>query len=333
MFVYRSTVIAVIFFLMFLSAGCIRKADDDSPALTGKYLGQTFPQQTIKVFAPDFVSTRFSERDAAFSPDGNEFYFTLSARPMNAIIWTKLENGQWTHPEVASFSGKYSDLEPAFSHDGRRLYFVSNRPLSDSGEPKDYDIWYVEREGAGWGRPVNLGAPVNTEKDEFYPSLAVNGNIYFTAEYEKSEDIYRSRLVDGLYQIPEKMSQAVNRDDTYEFNAFVAPDESYIIFTSYGRDDDMGGGDLYISFQTDAEIWNDAINLGSDINSPVLDYCPYVTPDGMYFFFTSRRGGLSAHHETPLSYSRITEFMDRIENGQDNIYWIDIKAIRAFAKK
>ncbi|WP_321538323.1 hypothetical protein [Flavobacterium piscinae] len=46
---------------------------------------------------------------------------------------------------MVSFTGKYKDLEPFLSTDGLKLYFASNRPLTESGEPKDFDIWYVER--------------------------------------------------------------------------------------------------------------------------------------------------------------------------------------------
>ena len=32
--------------------------------------------------------------------------------------------------------------------DGKRLYFTSNRPLTDTGkEAKDFDIWYIEKTG------------------------------------------------------------------------------------------------------------------------------------------------------------------------------------------
>jgi len=332
LFIIKSAKLGISIFILLFSAGCIKKIDDTAPKLAGKYLGQTEPQQTIQIFAPGLVSTRFNERDAAFSPDGNEFYFTLSARPINAMVCLKQENGRWTLPEVASFSGNYSDLEPAFSPDGNRLYFVSNRPTGDSGEPKDYDIWYVEKEETGWSRPVNLGAPINTDKDEFYPSLTADGTIYFTAEYEKTEDIYRSRLIDGQYQPPEKLNDSINNGDTYEFNAFIAPDESYIIFTSYGRDDDMGGGDLYVSFKSDNDTWTKAVNMGEAINSPTLDYCPYVSPDGRFFFFTSSRSQLSAYSSARRKYNGIIETLDGIVNGQANIYWVESRVISDLKK-
>jgi len=315
-----------------LFCGC-GGGDDPAPTATvSKFPAQPEPGDIPQLLAPGIVSTRYKERDAAVSPDGREFYFTMSTGFGYAIVFTKERDGKLTPPEVASFSGKYSDLEPAFSPDGKRLYFVSNRPLEEPGEPKDHDIWYVEREGAGWGTPVNIGEPINSDKNEYYPSIAKSGAIYYTAPYEGAEDIFRSRLIDGEYQPPERLSEAVN-SEKYEFNAFIDPDEHYIIFTSYGRDDDLGGGDLYISFRSDDDTWSDAAHMGDMVNSPALDYCPCVTADGQYLFYTSKKSKLGLYPDQPLSYKQIIESLDNIENGQDNIYWVNTGTIEAFKKK
>ena len=117
---------------------------------------------------------------------------------MSVILYSQKINGKWTTPEVASFSGLYSDLEPAFSPDGSKLYFVSNRPLQQQGEKKDYDTWYVKKEKGQWQNPINPGSPVNSEQDEFYPSVTKNGNIYFTRAADgREEDIFLCRFTDG----------------------------------------------------------------------------------------------------------------------------------------
>ena len=102
----------------------------------------------------------------------------------------------WTPVEVVSFSGQYRDIEPSFSPDGKALYFASNRPLDNlTAAPKDYDIWKVERKknSSKWSAPINMAAPVNSEKDEFFPSVTNAKNLYFTATLETTkgrEDIY-----------------------------------------------------------------------------------------------------------------------------------------------
>lgn len=278
------------------------------------------------LFEPGLISTKYPNRDIAISADGSEIYYTLQSykREVSVIMQLTKSNGKWSKPQVAAFSGQHGDLEPAFSPDGKRLYFVSNRS-ADGGTKKDYDIWYVDKKDGKWGEAQNIGLPVNTEMNEFYPSVTNKGDLYFTAEYKDNkgkEDIYVSRLVDGKYTKPESISEAVN-SETYEFNAFVAPDESYILFTSYGRPDDMGGGDLYISIKDDQDKWSPARRLSNTVNSTALDYCPFVSPDGKYFYFTSNRNNIKQADD----YQTIINMMESIENGFDNVYRISWESI------
>src|SRR5205085_478096 len=154
----------------------------------------------------------------------------------STILVRKKKGNNWSSPEVASFSGMFSDLEPAFNHDGSKLFFCSNRPTTGD-QKKDYDIWVMDKSGSGWSTPRNLGPAINTSADEYYPSVGITGNLYFTAEYTDKavgkEDIYVSKWVDGAYQASVALDTAVN-SKVFEFNAFVSPDEKFIIFTSYG---------------------------------------------------------------------------------------------------
>jgi len=60
----------------------------------------------------------------------------------------KKNQGKWSQPELLSFCDEYMYLEPFLSYDGKRLYFVSDRPIIDSVKvKKDFDIWYVKRNG------------------------------------------------------------------------------------------------------------------------------------------------------------------------------------------
>jgi Tol biopolymer transport system component len=277
-----------------------------------------------------FISTSMNERDFSLSPDGNEIYFTVSSpkSTFQTIVFCKrVKPGQWTKPEVVSFAGQFSDLEPALSVDGKTLYFASNRPLTGT-TPKDFDLWKVQRDGESWGIPENLGSNINTESDEFYPSITKSGNLYFTAQYKNGigrEDIYVSSPANGSYQKPSVLDSAVNTK-AYEFNAFVSPDEKFILFTSYGKDD-TGGGDLYISVKDEGNKWKPAVNL-RELNSPQLDYCPAVSPDGKILFFTSERHQLPKQFlNTKATYSAVQSLSTNSLNGTGNIYWVDFSEV------
>jgi Tol biopolymer transport system component len=283
--------------------------------------GITCAQHPV-IFMEGHVSTSLNERDMAISPDGTEMYYTSQTNRniLSTILRCKRSGNQWSSPEVASFSGVFNDLEPTFSPDGTKLFFCSNRPLSGE-KTKDYDIWVMDRTTNGWSAPRNLGAPINTHANEFYPSVALNGNLYFTAEKETAvgrEDIFVSRMVNGSYTAPIPLDTAVN-SKLWEFNAFIAPDESYIVFTSYGRKDDAGGGDLYMSIKQNGK-WQPAINLKT-INSDAIDYCPFVYKNTLYF--TSGRHGITATRQKRMNYEALMKWYDQPLNGSENIYSVN----------
>ncbi len=114
----------------------------------------------------------------------------------------------------------YSDADPFITPDGTHLYFISNRPVLGKGKP-DLDIWMVEKTNSGWTEPKILGAPINSPGNEWYPTIAANGTMYFRSDREggkRRTDIYRSRLVDGKYLEPE------NLGDTDRCNLPVPPE-------------------------------------------------------------------------------------------------------------
>ena len=317
-------------FIIISIPGCLKQNEyNELKEIKGEYVGQQKPGAFPQIFAPGFISTNLGERDATLTPDGKEFYYSLWTGSVGIILVTKETENGWSDPEIVSFSLNYSNIEPIITKDGKKLFFSSNRPIEKKGDVKDYDIWYVTRSDSEWREPINVGTPVNSKANEFYPSVADNGNIYFTAQTDKSlgsEDIWVSKFEDGIYIEPENLGENVN-SRTDEFNAFVAPDESYIIFSNWGRKDDMGGGDLYISFKDENGNWLPSKNLGENINSPQLDFCPYITRDGKYFFFTSRRPNKNLIDNNHESYSSLKQLLNSPMNGNNDIYWMSSSPI------
>jgi WD40-like Beta Propeller Repeat len=294
---------------------------------SNSYFNQPTPDSIPILFAPNEISDELGNRDMAISPAGDEIFYTNQYRGgvFSTIMYSKRTNGKWSKPEVASFCSRFNDLEPAFSPDGNKLYFASSRPLSGDAH-KDYDIWYATKEKGIWGNPKNLGAPVNTEKDEFYPSLARTGNIYFTREMAgQGEDIVVCKINGQGYDSATSLP-SVNSPGG-EFNAFVDPDEQYIIFTGYKRKGNIGTGDLYISRRNEKGGWEDAVNLGSKINTGGITYCPYVSPDKKYFFFTSSKGIFKTPFSQKQNIGQLKRLVNSPLNGWDNIYWMKADAL------
>lgn len=281
---------------------------DDWPEVTGPYLGQEPPGMRAEIFAPGVISTARSEINSAFTPDQDEFYYTVwTEETGTSIMVTRLVDGRWTAPEAASFSNHPTDVDPAVSPDGKKVFFCARRPRPEGEETGEegFGIWFADRTEPGWGEEEYLGEVVNSGKSQAYPIVTRDGTLYFQAVREGGygkADIYRSRLVDGIYRTPENLGPVINSEH-YEGDVYVAPDESYLIVSIYGRADSLGEGDLYISFRGPDDSWSPLRNMGNAVNSNKRDFCPMVTPDGKYLFLSSKR------------------------EGEGDVFWIDAKVI------
>ena len=281
-----------------------------------------------RMFAPGVVSTTDDEFGGAFTSDGRTVYFdrTVLRHYLYVICESRWEDGKWSRPRVAPFSGLYRDSDPVISPDGSSLYFVSDRPVD--GRPKsDFDVWRVRRTKAGWSEPERLPEPVNGDSGEYFASEASNGNLYFSSDRAGGKgglDIYRSRLVDGRYSEPENLGGAVNTP-AWELDCLISPDESFLIIGAIGRPDSFGNYDLYVSYNRDGQ-WTPAEHLGPRINTAAREYSPRLSPDGRYLFFTSEKDFATAPLARPLRYDEFERGLKSLENGSGNIYQIDLRA-------
>ncbi|TXN37255.1 exo-alpha-sialidase [Flagellimonas hymeniacidonis] len=283
---------------------------------------------TLELFGDGIISTGLNERDLAISPDKKELYYTLGTPNdgKRAIIKMIKTNQGWGQQEIASFSGKHNDIEPFISPDGSKFFFCSDRPMDTDSTRSDYNIWVMNKSVDGWGQPSPLNEKINTTGNEFYPSVSKNGNLYFTASKPKSpgrEDIYISKYIDGEYLDPIPLDTTVN-SKTFEFNAFVSPNEDILIFSSYGRADDLGGGDLYMSIGDSLGNWQKARNLGLLVNSEGLDFCPFIDFENETFYFTSNR---LAKEFVINDFNAYQETLKQPKNGAGDIYRINLEKV------
>ena len=295
----------------------------------------TKPISEPTVFAPGVISTGDYEAVPQFSPDGKTFYFAKGTPDFNfwTIVFSRFENGKWTEPQVAPFSGQYSDADEFITANDKRMFFISRRPVSSEISPNaagKYDIWLMDRIANGdWGEPQNLGAPVNSEGSEFFPTLTKDGTLYFGSGRKGGKggiDLYRSRFVNGKYQEPENLGEAINTTFD-EFEPYIAPDESFLIFMAAGRPDGLGGFDLYISYHRDGK-WTQAQNLGAPINSAADELSPKITPDGKYFFWASTRSAIDKPKTRTWNLQELSSGYHSLQNGLGDIYYIDVSALK-----
>lgn len=288
-------------------------------------------QEVAEVLPFDKILNQFlNVRDMTISQNGTEAYFTIQSpnQDISQIAYLKKKGSKWSKPMLLPFCDEFLYMEPFLTDNEQKLFFVSDRPLSDTTKQnKDFDIWYVERsnEKAAWSKPINLGKPVNTALNEFYPTLSANNNLYFTMESPNGlgkDDIYYSQWDGKKYSVPTMLDENINSSG-YEFNAFVTKQENVLLFTKYQSKDGLGSGDLYISRKGKDGKWQPATNLGSPINTKYMEYCPFYDEATQTLYFTSRRNSIQ-----PKKFKNITAFQQYLiegENGLSKLYKTKLK--------
>ncbi len=264
----------------------------------------------------------------AFSPDEREVLFCRANDDFSAydiFATTRDSGGAWRAPWKPPFAKTGSNADPHIAPDGRTVFFVSNRPgPGQDGSQATYDIWYAVREPGGeWGEARLLPPPVSMPGvDEFSPSVAANGDLYFGSERPGGGggfDLWVSRRMDGVYQTPQNLGDPVNTAGN-EVEPWIAPDQSYLIFSGNRRADSLGRYDLYVSRRAHG-TWQRPERLGHGVNTAASDFNESVSPDGRWLYFSSTRphaGPLGERFDVPSDDRNITGIGD----GKGDMYRI-----------
>ncbi len=278
------------------------------PVLKGDYLGQPLPGNTPVVFARGIVSSNHLEHSAPrFSPDGSEVFWELVRLPIVEGVSGKMiltmhrtVNG-WSKPtETKHF--------PVFTSDGKRYYFSAlPKPQKNTANIED------QSDHEKQANYIYLLAQYPELKYTRGLSIANNRSIYFMSHLEgpmNGYGIFRAEFINGEYAKPEPLPSSINKADFLNWTPFIAPDESYLLFSSNRKDPDNDGGDLYISHRLTDGSWTNPVNLGEVVNSPEQERFPMLSPDGKYLFFT--RPTLKYHQD---------------------VFWVDAKIIKELRNK
>ncbi len=287
-----------------------------------------------QLFAPGVISGAADDMSPAFTPDGKTVLFTRGNASGSMILVSHLKSGEWSAPVIAPFSGKWSDLEPAMAPDGSFLVFASNRPTDGGMKPIDgsYDgkvfpamggnLWRVDRQGTGWGEPRRLPNTINADTGTFSPSVASDGSIYFMrpAKANGHFALFRSHYRGGIYEPAEPVG--VGDDTTEDVDPAVAPDESFIVYSSnhpYRRDQKR----LRIAFRENGR-WSTSIDLGDEVNEEGSNIEARLGSDHTTLYF-------STNTVPPLSLPRsqdqaqgTLEQMQIWADGRENIWYVSL---------
>ncbi len=296
-----------------------------------------------EIFAPGVISGPANDGAPTFTPDGRTLYFARAGASWGFILESHQSRGRWTAPSIAPFSGQWADLQPALAPDGSRLIFASSRPASlgtgagAAAPAPAAALWQVVRVGRGWSAPVRLPAAVNISPRIFKPSLAADGTLYFMAktDADKTWRLYRAPYRNGTYDHAEPLPFS---DGTHtDVDPEVAPDESFLIFSSAGRATaDDAHEHLYITFKTDG-AWGPITPVryaGDRPKGGADDGEAHLGRDNRTLYFTSSRAVPIDPHRTRAQAAKDFARLNAWDNSNNNVWslslapWLDAAKAR-----
>jgi hypothetical protein len=254
-----------------------------------------------ELFAPGIASTGFSDVRLTLSPDGRTALWFSRNRPGGPggyDIWlSRRVDGKWTAAEPAPFDSVARDFDPAFSADGRYVYFCSDRPGGMGGD----DLWRARVTATGFGEPDNLGASVNTPRNEWAPMLAPDGRtLLFASDGHAGAgrmDLFTSRQVSGVFGAARPLPGAINTGED-EFDATFLADGRSVVF-SRARDIKVDDVRLFHSAPRGGRYGAGEL-LPTQVNTPDSDtYAPMLD--------WSRRHSLTFTTRRPAGSTRAVE--------------------------
>lgn len=242
------------------------------------------------------VCTVYDEYTANLSPD-NEFLYFIRKVPDSRSkvgyreIFTESGNNNWNFDKGEElpppFNMANNNGAASITADNKTMYFV----VCQNNEYKACDIWYSERQPAGWTNMTPVAGKLNigTEWDS-QPSISFDGKeMIFVSDRAGGyggSDLYISRkMPDGTWSAGQNLGPVINSDKN-ELTPFLHSDSKTLYFSSKGHSS-LGGYDIFYSRQGADGAWSKPKNIGSPINTENDEISFFVSLDGKRGFFSS----------------------------------------------
>jgi hypothetical protein len=201
------------------------------------------------------LSSPHHEASAHFSSNAREVFFTTNSpggsqknKKSASLLRLQIRHAQlltggrgWSEPMSLPFNSQdYSVMHPCLSADGNRLYFASDKEGGYGG----LDLYYSERTGPDWGRPVNLGPRVNTPGSEAFPYVDSDGVLYFSSDGWPGLGGLDIFIFDGKGEAPYNPGYPVN--SSADDFGFIWQEKGLCGYFSSDRPGGAGKDDIYV---------------------------------------------------------------------------------------
>lgn len=210
----------------------------------------------------------------------------------NAIELTK-DTAQVTIVNMGdSINSVYPDYSPTITADESIIIFTSRRPGSTGGDKSEADQFYediyysIKKRDGTWSSPKSISENINTVGSEANIGLSPDGQRLFLYKDNNGGDIYYSDLEGDRWNFPIALNSNINTK-YWETHATVSSDGNTLYFVS-DKPGGLGGRDIYRCVKLPNGQWSLPLNLGPTINTPYDEDAPFIHPDGVTMYFSSK---------------------------------------------
>jgi len=191
---------------------------------------------------------------------------------------------------------EFDEHSPVFSADEQVLIFTSKRkseihPARTEDGQYYEDIYISKKLSDGqWETPVPISPKINSATHEASIGLSPDGQELYIYKDEstmlnpRDGNIYVSHLVGDEWTTPLKLNINTKYNENH---ASISADGQELFFTS-DRPGGYGGLDIYIAKRLPNGEWSIPQNAGPKINTAKDEISPYIHPDGVTLFFSSK---------------------------------------------
>jgi hypothetical protein len=172
------------------------------------------------------------------------------------------------------------------SNGGKLNYALQSDPINGI-YTSDIFISMRDSSDTKWTSPEAVKT-LNTNGNDAAIGISAGGQSLFTflSNNVNPGDIMVSKLVGKEFTEPIALNQNINTVDYWEGSCSISADGKYLYFASE-RPEGLGGKDIWVSENINGD-WGPAVNLGKNINTPYDDDAPFIHPDGITLFFSSK---------------------------------------------
>lgn len=149
------------------------------------------------------------------------------------------------------------------------------------------DVFQSIKVNDQWTKPRGISS-INTKVHDAAIAISPDGQQLFVYRDNGDDhgDIYVSYLHDTIWTVPVKLNGQVN-SYSWEGSCSLTSDGKMLYFSSE-RAGGYGGRDIYRATLQPDSTWGNVVNLGDSINTTLDDDAPFIHPDGVTLFYSSK---------------------------------------------